>query len=121
MVIGGGIAVLAGVSYVLAQSAAERPGTAPAPSPAVRTIALPQVAAPDLPDGPGLETFNIACTLCHSARYLTMQPRFSQKVWEAELDKMKKTYGAPFTDEQGKQVLQFLLAVRGPEPADARR
>jgi hypothetical protein len=82
---------------------------------APRTIELPQVP-PNLPDAPGKSAVEAGCVICHSTRYITMQPPFSRAVWAAEVDKMRKTYGAPITDEQAKPIVDYLVAVRGTKP-----
>lgn len=85
----------------------------PAKSVVVR-IELPEMESP-LPEAPGRDTVDILCGSCHSHRYITMQPRFSRKAWEATVDKMKKTFGAPVPDEKLKEVVDYLVAVRGTE------
>jgi len=87
-----------------------------APSPKAddeeKSIQLPTIA-PDLPEGKGLATVNAACTMCHSTRYITMQPNFPRKTWTATVDKMRKTFGAPLSDQQSAEVVDYLMAVRG--------
>jgi hypothetical protein len=77
-----------------------------------RTITLPQME-PRLPDLPGRDAVTTGCVLCHSARYITMQPAFSREVWVAEVDKMRKVFGAPVTDDQAKVIVDYLVAIRG--------
>jgi cytochrome c5 len=77
-----------------------------------KSIQLP-VIAPDLPDGKGLAAVNAACTMCHSTRYITMQPNFPRKTWIANVDKMRKTFGAPVSDQQAAEIVDYLIAVRG--------
>lgn len=88
----------------------------PAVKSVVVRIELPEMESP-LPEAPGRDTVDIICGSCHSHRYITMQPRFSRKAWEATVDKMKKTYGAPIPDEKVKEVIDYLVAVRGTETA----
>jgi hypothetical protein len=85
----------------------------------VRTITLP-VMQPDLPDAPGRDAVTAACVICHSTRYITMQPRFSKTVWTAEVDKMRKTFGAPITDQQAAVIVDYLVAIRGTPAAGAK-
>jgi hypothetical protein len=77
-----------------------------------KSIKLP-VIPPDLPEGKGLAAVNAACTMCHSTRYITMQPPLPRKTWAANVDKMRKTFGAPMSDEQAAEVVEYLMAVRG--------
>jgi hypothetical protein len=79
----------------------------------VHSITPPYVPEPDLPQGPGRDAFMLSCTICHSNRYVTMQPHFSRKIWAAEVDKMRKTYGAPISDEQAAQSVDYLVSIRG--------
>ena len=78
-----------------------------------KEITLPQVES-KLPDGPGRQAVEQGCVLCHSARYITMQPAaFSREAWAASVDKMRKTFGAPVTNEQAATIVDYLVAVRG--------
>ena len=78
----------------------------------VKTIELP-VMQPDLPDVPGKSTILSACVICHSTSYITMQPAFPRKTWEAEVDKMRKTFGAPVPDALVPEIVNYLMAIRG--------
>ena len=84
---------------------------APAAS-SIREIKLPEFE-PNWPEAPGREIVEVNCAVCHSSRYLTMQPAFPRKVWEAEVDKMRKTFGAPIPEENVKKIVDYLMAVRG--------
>jgi mono/diheme cytochrome c family protein len=76
------------------------------------SITLPAMQ-PDLPPGPNRDTVAGTCAVCHTTRYITMQPAFTRSAWTAEVDKMRKTFGAPLTDAQAAQVVEYLVAVRG--------
>lgn len=78
----------------------------------LQEITLPQYP-PQMPPGPNLETFESHCLLCHSARYVTMQPRFSRTVWEKEVKKMADVYGAPISPEEQQQIVEYLVAIKG--------
>jgi cytochrome c5 len=92
-----------------------QPRQPPAESaPGTKSITLP-VADVKLPPGPGREAVNAACVLCHTTQYIFMQPTFSRETWTAEVDKMRKTYGAPVTDQQAKDIVDYLVSVRGPK------
>jgi len=99
-------AVLAAVSFW------QRPAPAETDSKGVHSITLPAVKS-ELPPGPNRDTVAATCVICHTTRYITMQPAFSRTVWTAEVDKMRKTFGAPLTDAQAAQVVDYLVAVRG--------
>ena len=85
----------------------------------VRSIVLPTVD-PNLPPGPGRENVAAACSLCHTPRYVMVQPVFSRKVWTDEVEKMRKTYGLQITDPQAAEIVNYLVAVRGTEGQGAR-
>ena len=89
----------------------------PPPTDNVKSIDLPQIP-PDMPEGPGKNAITGSCIICHSNRYITMQPPFPRKTWEAIVDKMRKTYGAPVPDAVVPEIVNYLVAVRGkPDPA----
>ena len=79
----------------------------------VQEITLPNYPL-EVPPGPNLAAFQQHCLLCHSARYVTMQPRFSQTVWEKEVKKMVDVYGASITPDEQKQIVEYLVAIKGP-------
>ena len=66
-----------------------------------------------LPEAPGYASFKNNCVSCHSARYVQMQPDLSEKTWAALVTKMQKTYGAPIPDSSVKEIVQYLVAIRG--------
>lgn len=97
------------------QSTGNPPTPVPATGPAaagVRSIALPSLN-PDLPPGPGRDTVATTCAFCHSGRYITDQPRFPRQTWVNEVDKMRKTFGAPLTDQQAADAVEYLVAIKG--------
>ena len=74
----------------------------------------------ELPPGPNFDVYQANCTSCHTSRYVTNQPSFPRKVWEAEVTKMVKMYGASIDDEKQKLIVDYLMTVRGaldPTPA----
>ena len=82
----------------------------------VQEITLPNYPL-DMPPGPDLAVYQQKCLLCHTSRYVTMQPRFSRTVWEKEVKKMVDVYGAPVTAEEQQQIVEYLVAIRGPAEA----
>src|SRR5437588_12790249 len=76
----------------------------------VHTIAMPH-DEPVFPPGPGRDEFVTACVVCHSPRYITMQPRFSRNTWLGEVNKMKDVYGALITDEQAPRGTEYLVTI----------
>jgi hypothetical protein len=88
-------------------------GAAKTTANSLQEITLPQYP-PQMPPGPNLEAFQSHCLLCHSARYVTTQPRFSRTVWEKEVKKMVDVYGAPITPPEQQQIVEYLVAIKGP-------
>jgi len=78
----------------------------------VHTIVMPH-DEPVFPPGLGREEFVTACVVCHSPRYITMQPRFSRTTWLSEVKKMKDAYGAHISDEQALQIAGYLFSING--------
>jgi cytochrome c5 len=77
-----------------------------------KSIQLPSIPG-DLPEAKGLTTVNAACVICHSTRYISMQPQLPRKTWAATVDKMRKTFGAPMSDEQAAEVVEYLVTIKG--------
>ena len=68
------------------------------------------VTAVDLAPGDGLQDIQIYCNTCHSPGYITMQPSLSAATWEAEVNKMNKTFGAAIPEENTKKIILYLQA-----------
>ncbi len=77
--------------------------------------ALPDIGniTTNLPELPGYQTFSMNCLTCHSARYILNQPDLPEKTWTAIVTKMQKTFGAPVTDSSAKEIIQYLVAIKG--------
>jgi mono/diheme cytochrome c family protein len=78
----------------------------------VHTIVMPH-DEPAFPPGPGRDEFVTACVVCHSPRYITMQPRFARTTWLEEVNKMKDVYGAHISDEQALRITDYLFSING--------
>jgi mono/diheme cytochrome c family protein len=78
----------------------------------VHSIVMPH-DEPVFPPGPGRDEFVVACVVCHSPRYITMQPRFSRTTWLGEVNKMKDVYGAHISDEQVLRITDYLVSING--------
>ncbi len=64
--------------------------------------------------GPNLEVVRNNCTACHSADYVSTQPRgpkFKKDFWQAEVTKMIKVYGAPIDDADVGKIVDYLAAT----------
>jgi hypothetical protein len=102
-------APLLAATLVARSIAADAPITA---TTGIHTIDLPKIDHP-MPAGPGSQTVATACIICHSNRYITMQPPLSKTAWAALVDKMRKTFGAPLNDQQAADAVNYLVSIRG--------
>jgi mono/diheme cytochrome c family protein len=114
---------------VLLGSCGHLPSSSPHPDPGIaraRTESMPESNIdnpvhrvvlphdePVFPPGPGHDEFVTACVVCHSPRYITMQPRFPRATWLSEVKKMKDTYGAHISDEQVLKITDYLVSING--------
>jgi len=74
---------------------------------------LPEETAAFKP-GPNLEVVQNNCTACHSADYVSTQPRgpkFKKDFWQAEVVKMIKVYGAPIEEADVPKIVEYLTAT----------
>ena len=112
------IAATAFMSWVPANaqqpsSGSPKPTSKAAANP-VHSIVLPQFT-PEIADGPNKEVYQRNCLTCHTARYVSMQPRFSKTVWQNEVKKMVDAYGAPIPEADQALIVEYLVAVKGVE------
>ena len=98
-------------SQGIAHAEIESMGDATPDSP-VHTIVMPH-DEPAFPPGPGRDEFVTACVVCHSPRYITMQPRFPRTTWLSEVKKMKDVYGAHISEEQVPRITDYLVLING--------
>jgi hypothetical protein len=68
---------------------------------------------PPFPDGPGQRQFLTSCVVCHTPRYISMQPPFPQHVWASEVHKMVESYGAHVTPEEEAEIVTYIMTIRG--------
>ena len=64
--------------------------------------------------GPNLEVVMNNCTGCHSADYISTQPRgakFKAVFWQTEVNKMIKVYGAPISSSDVPKIVEYLAAT----------
>lgn len=67
-----------------------------------------------LKDGPGKEVVLNNCAACHSLDYIRMNSPFpDRKLWEAEVTKMIKTFGAPIDEADAKAITEYLVKNYG--------
>jgi hypothetical protein len=79
---------------------------------AAAMIALPATADEkpvDLKKAPGLDKVEGNCGACHSLDYIQMNsPYPNAALWDAEVTKMIKAYGAPITDADATAIKDYL-------------
>ena len=78
----------------------------------VVALALPAAAQEKpivLKQAPGLDKVQGNCSGCHSLDYIQMNsPYPSAALWDAEITKMIKAFGAPINEEDAKVVADYL-------------
>ena len=67
---------------------------------------------PAFPEHEGKAEFMSYCGICHSLRYISTQPDFPAKTWDAEITKMIVKYHAPIDSVNAKKILAYLVAVK---------
>jgi hypothetical protein len=68
------------------------------------------VPGADLAPGDGSHEVRVFCNTCHSPSYITMQPPLPAPTWEAEVNKMNKTFGAAIPDDSAQKIILYLQA-----------
>jgi sulfite dehydrogenase (cytochrome) subunit B len=62
-----------------------------------------------LKEAPGLDTVEANCAACHSLDYIQMNSPFpNAALWEAEVTKMIKSYGAPVSAADAAVIVDYL-------------
>ena len=72
---------------------------------------VPEVV--NFPEGAGKNEFMSYCAMCHSLRYISMQPDFPAKIWDDEVHKMVDKYKAPIDSVTSKKIVAYLVMVKG--------
>jgi cytochrome c5 len=109
-------AIAAGVVLCGASLGAEAAPSAPASEVSVDGVTLRSVAV-DLPDsgrmfgGAGADVVNANCLTCHSAGMVLTQPQLSRAAWEAEVEKMRKTFKAPVEEKDVAGIVDYLASL----------
>ena len=63
--------------------------------------------------GAGAETAIAQCLLCHSADYVSTQPRLARTAWKAIVLKMRDKYGAPVPEDKLERLVDYLAKIYG--------
>jgi sulfite dehydrogenase (cytochrome) subunit B len=62
-----------------------------------------------LKDGPGHDVTTGRCIICHSLEYIPNNaPALDRTGWQKEIQKMRERFGAPITDAEAQQILEYL-------------
>jgi hypothetical protein len=69
------------------------------------------------PPGPGADTVNEYCLMCHSAGMVLRQPPLTESQWLAEVRKMRDFFGMPLPADQDATVARYLVRINGPSTA----
>ena len=82
---------------------AQNAHSAPAPTAATEVT--------ELREGPGRDLTVGRCIVCHSVEYIPSNaPAMNRAGWQKSIQKMKDRFGATITDEEAKQILDYLDA-----------
>ena len=99
--LGTGLAALAAALATMTYSGA--PHAAPHAAPAAEVI--------ELREGPGRDLTVGRCIICHSVEYIPSNaPAMNRAAWQKSIQKMRDRFGAPVTDEEASQILDYLSA-----------
>ncbi|WP_419809678.1 hypothetical protein [Sphingomonas sp.] len=114
----GGVAAAAALLLVLgAPRDRGVPPVRPTPSPPSLTangVTLASVAETyptddlALPAGPHRDAVEANCTSCHSPAMIVSQPPLTRAQWQAEVEKMQKTYHAPVDPAAVPGIVAYL-------------
>ena len=78
------------------------------------TIVVAAEQTVTLKPGPGRDKVEANCVACHSLDYIVANsPFMNRQVWDAEVTKMIKAFGAPISDADAKVIVDYLVANYG--------
>jgi mono/diheme cytochrome c family protein len=79
---------------------------------AAAVLALPAAAQEkpvSLKKAPGVDKVEANCASCHSLDYIQMNsPYPNAALWDAEVTKMIRAFGAPINDADAKEIAEYL-------------
>jgi len=107
--------------------AAEAPPVAPAPVVAGGGVTLHSVATnfprsdSTFPGGREADVINNDCLICHSAGMVLDQANLSRAAWQAEVEKMRDAFKAPFAAEDIPAIVDYLTNLKNVMSQNARR
>jgi hypothetical protein len=65
----------------------------------------------DLDMSPEARDMVANCQTCHTARYIQMQPKLSEKAWTKIVDKMVHVFGAPIDSVTAGRIVKYLGTI----------
>ena len=75
----------------------------------IPNLARAEEPAVHLKQAPGRDVIEGYCGACHSLDYIVMNSPFpSAALWDAEVTKMIKAFGAPIDDSDAKVIADYL-------------
>jgi sulfite dehydrogenase (cytochrome) subunit B len=78
--------------------------------------ALAQEKPVELKNAPGLDQVAGNCSGCHSLDYIPMNsPFLDAAMWNAEVTKMIRAFGAPISDADARIIVNYLAKNYGSE------
>jgi hypothetical protein len=78
---------------------------------ALSSVPLSAAEITELKDAPGRDLTVGRCIICHSVEYIPSNaPAMNRGAWQKSIQKMKEKFGAPITDAEAKQILDYLDA-----------
>ena len=66
-----------------------------------------------LKPGAGAELVTAQCLICHSADYVSTQPRLTRAQWQGIVVKMQQKYGAPIATNSVARLVDYLAGNYG--------
>jgi hypothetical protein len=73
----------------------------------------------NLKPGRGVELVTSQCLICHSADYISTQPRLTDAQWTVIVSKMQQKYGAPLTTNSVPLLAAYLTKSYGTNAAQS--
>lgn len=83
----------------------------------VCTLAFADEDTIQLRDGSGRDLTAARCAICHSLDYIQGNaPVLDRAGWQKEIQKMRDRFGAPVSDEEARQILEYLAGSYAGKP-----
>ena len=65
----------------------------------------------ELKEAPGRDLTVGRCSICHSVEYIPGNvPAMNRAAWQKSIQKMRERFGAPVSDDEARQILDYLDA-----------